>query len=188
MPNLLAATTTKPAPVTETPVAAATEAAPLVETPPVVPAPDSSTIAPTAPAPDTSTTALTVQHVEAAAPAIQPVVAEGRTELSNGIYAVRSGDTIRVFFDTPEARTRRPEKFEQVVRATLPAVHGTMADSMLARIGIDSLVGAADLLTDLPSRGIQLRSADGREIALYPETRPGRDGPLVVAYRVVTPR
>src|SRR5688500_6132918 len=39
------------------------------------------------------------------APAVVPVVPEGRTELAGGIFALRSGDTVTVHFDTPEART-----------------------------------------------------------------------------------
>ena len=116
------------------------------------------------------------------------VVADGRTELDAGMYAIRSGDTVTVYFDTPEARTRRPEKFERIVRATLPAIHGSTAHSILAAVAPGTLVGAADLLNDLPTRGVHLRSADGRALSLWPETRAGRDGPLVVSYRSVLSR
>ena len=117
-----------------------------------------------------------------------PVVADGRTELEGGMYAIRSGDTVTVYFDTPEARTRRPEKFEQIVRATLPAIHGSTAESILGAVPPGSLVGAADLLNDLPTRGVHLRSTDGRALSLWPETRAGRDGPLVISYRSVLAR
>ena len=117
-----------------------------------------------------------------------PAVADGRTELEGGMYAMRSGDTVTVYFDTPEARTRRPEKFEQIVRATLPVIHGSTAQSILGALPPGALVGAADLLTDLPTRGVHLRSTDGRALSLWPETRAGRDGPLVVSYRSVLAR
>jgi hypothetical protein len=117
-----------------------------------------------------------------------PIVADGRTELEGGMYAIRSGDTVTVYFDTPEARTRRPEKFEQIVRATLPAIHGSTAESILGAVPPGALVGAADLLNDLPTRGVHLRSTDGRALSLWPETRAGRDGPLVISYRSVLAR
>ena len=121
-------------------------------------------------------------------PALAPIVAEGRTELSAGVFVVRSGETVTVYFDTPEARTRRPEKFEQIVRATLPAVHGKAADALLAAVAPGALIGAVDLVNELPTSGLHLRSSDGRTLSLYPETRPGRDGPLVVAYRATPSR
>ena len=121
-------------------------------------------------------------------PALDPIVAQGRTELHDGIYALRSGDTVTVHFDTPEARTRRGEKFEQIVRATLPATHGAAAVELLAATPSGDLVGARDVVAELPARGIHLRTTDGRELSIWPETRPGRDGPLVVAYRAIRPR
>ena len=119
---------------------------------------------------------------------LAPVVAQGRTELTGGMFAVRSGDTVTVHFDTPEARTRRPEKFEQIVRTTLPQVHGAAAQTLLGSIAPGSLIGAVDLVNELPVRGLHLKGRDGRTISLWPETRPGRDGPLVVAYRAVPSR
>lgn len=118
---------------------------------------------------------------------LQPIVSEGRTDLQNGIYALRSGDTVTVHFDTPEARTRRPEKLEQIVRATLPQVHGRAAGSMLAGIAGGTLVPAGDS-TEVPIRTISLRGPNGEALSLLPQTRPGRDGPLVVAYRVTPAR
>ena len=123
-----------------------------------------------------------------ASASIPPIVAAGRTELAGGMFAVRAGDTVTVHFDTPEARTRRPEKFEQIVRATLPAVHGSAAQRLLASIAPGSLIGAIDLVNELPTRGLHLRGSDGRSLSLWPETRPGRDGPLVVAYRATPSR
>jgi hypothetical protein len=121
-------------------------------------------------------------------PPLQPIVAQGRTELRNGIYALRSGDTVTVHFDTPEARTRRPEKFEQIVRATLPDVHGAAADSILATIATGNLLGPNERVIDESTRPIALRGRDGQTLSLRPQTRPGRDGPLVIAYQVIPAR
>jgi hypothetical protein len=99
------------------------------------------------------------------------------------MFAVRKGDTVTVRFDTELARTRRPDKFEQIVRATLPQVHGALADSLLAKLPAGDLVRHGDLLTELPLRGIRLAAPNGMTMTVWPETRPGRDGPLVVAYR-----
>ena len=40
---------------------------------------------------------------------------------------------VTVLFDTELMRTRRPEKFERVVRETLGAIYGRRADSVLAK-------------------------------------------------------
>jgi len=114
---------------------------------------------------------------------LAPVVPEGRTELRDGMYAMRAGDTVRVVFDGIMTRTRRRDKFELTVRNTLPAVYGARGDSLLARVRPGELTGGGDLVAELPTRGIRLSLADGATLALWPETRPGRDGPLVVSYR-----
>ena len=123
-----------------------------------------------------------------ATPAIVPVVPEGRTELAGGMFALRSGDTVTVHFDTPDARTRRPERFEQLVRSTLPLAYGAAAEALLASVAPGALVGAVDLVTELPTRGLHLRASDGRALSIWPETRPGRDGPLVISYRATLAR
>jgi hypothetical protein len=107
----------------------------------------------------------------------------GRTDLSDGMFAERKGAEVRVHFDTETARTRRRDKFESVVRRTLPAVYGSRADSILAAVPEGEVAYGGDLLTELPARGIQLPASGGWAITLWPETRPGRDGPLVVSYR-----
>ena len=111
------------------------------------------------------------------------MVAEGETPLADSMIAVRKGDMVTVRFDTELSRTRRPEKFEQIVRATLPQVLGPLADSLLARLPIGDLARHGDLLTELPERGIRLAAPNGLTLIVWPETRLGRDGPLVVAYR-----
>jgi len=114
---------------------------------------------------------------------VQPRVAEGRTELRDSMFVVRSGDGMTVHFDTRDMRTRRAEKFEWIVRSTLPRLYGPSVDSVLATIPVGQLVVGADLLSELPTRGVFVRVADGSTIGIWPETRPGQDGPLVVNYR-----
>ena len=111
------------------------------------------------------------------------IVREGRTTLPDSIIAERGGDSVIVDFDTPTARTRRRDKFEDVVRRTLPLVYGATVDSVLRSIPAGGIVGGVDLLTELPRRGAHLKVAAGWTLDLWPETRPGQDGPLVVGYR-----
>ena len=176
------ATMTESAPAAGALPAAQPAATEPASTPVTVPPPES----PASPASAPPAPAAPVVAAPAP-PILQPVVAEGRTELQNGIYALRRGDTVTVHFDTPEARTRRPEKFEQIVRATLPAVHGATAQSILATIATGDLVGPGATITE-PRDAIALRGNDGRTLSVVPQTRPGRDGPLVVAYRVTQSR
>lgn len=131
----------------------------------------SPTRGPASPAPD----------ARAAAP-LSIRVPEGRSDLPDSLIAERAGDSVVVDFDTPMTRTRRRDKFESVVRRTLPLVFSAPMDSVLRTIPEGAIVGGADLLTDLPKRGVHLRVADGWALDLWPETRPGQDGPLVVSY------
>ena len=114
-----------------------------------------------------------------------PRAAEGRTALRTaGAYATRAGDVVTVTFDGAMSRTRRADKFERIVRATLPEVYGDAGAIVLAAVKPGTLVTAAALTTELPRHGVRLAHPDGGALTLWPETRPGRDGPLVVAYRV----
>ncbi len=131
-----------------------------------------------------------VPPVRAAAPAaaLIPMVPEGTSQLADSMLVVRQGDTMLVHFDTELGRTRRPEKFDAIVRATLVQIYGPSAETLLATVTPGSIAREGDLLAELPTRGIRLRSEDGSTLALWPITRPGRDGPLVVSYRaIVTP-
>lgn len=160
-------------------------------------------------APSAASTALadsTIQPISAAAPVsvvrpdstarsavpasstITPVVPQGRTELHDSIFVERRGDTVFVHFDTSPARTRRADKFESVVRETLRTVYGAIADSALATVPAGRLAMPNELVTTLPTKGIHLTAARGARIGVWPETRPGRDGPLVVAYRTIVER
>jgi hypothetical protein len=117
------------------------------------------------------------------APELAPVIGEGQSELPDGIVAVRGGAEVKVFFDKPLTRTRRPEKFETIVRATLPQIYGAAADSALAVIPVGALVPREGLLTELPARGLTIPVRKGVTLRVWPETRPGEAGPLIVRYR-----
>ena len=129
--------------------------------------------------------AMAVSRPAAAGMKVAPVVPVGGTALRDSMVADRAGDTVRVRFDLELSRTRRPEKFEAIVRSTLPQVYGAAVDSALRALPEGAVARAGDLVTTLPEQGFHIPLAGGRMIAVWPETRPGRDGPLVVAYRAV---
>ena len=114
-----------------------------------------------------------------------PMVPEGTSPLDDSVKVVRQGDTMLVHFDTELGRTRRQEKFDAVVRATLVQIYGSAAEELLSTVPVGTIGRDGDLLAELPTRGIRLRAGDGSTLALWPITRPGRDGPLVVSYRAV---
>lgn len=165
-------------PVMQQGVPAASTAAPVTDT----------AVRPTTVAGSASSTGAVVESTPtnsvSASAAITPIVPQGRTDLRDSTFAVRSGDTVVVHFDTSPLRTRRADKFETVVRQTLPAVLGARADTLLGAIPAGKLAAPNELVTVLPTKGIHLSAPNGTRLVLWPETRPGRDGPLVVAYRV----
>jgi len=122
-------------------------------------------------------------------PAVRPIIGEGRTELGDSVFAERAGSDVTVHFDTELLRTRLDEKFERIVRMTLPKVYGPEVGARLDSVSPGQFVRGGDLLTDLPTKGIALAlPARGRTLMLYPMTRPGQDGPLVIAYRATVLR
>jgi hypothetical protein len=141
-----------------------------------------------------SVTTVAVADGEPAAPApatspepkgLQPTITEGRRDLIDSIYAVREGTDVTVHFDTETLRTRFDWKFEGVVRATLPLIYGQDVRVALDSIPTGTFVRGGGLLTDLPERGIPLAVGEHR-IRVWPITRPGRDGPIVVGYRATS--
>ena len=114
-------------------------------------------------------------------PALQPIIAEGRRELGDSMFAVREGRQVTVHFDTDSLRTRFDWKFEGVVRATLPILFGPEVQAALDSIP-QSYLARGGLLTELPQRGIPLKLGT-KTLRVWPITREGRDGPLVVGYR-----
>lgn len=117
-------------------------------------------------------------------PPFSPVVLQGQSTLRDGLTAVRADSLVTVSFDMPMVRTRIAAKFERLVRTTLPAVYGRSIDSVLSRIPEGGIAAQGDLVSELPTRGVRIPVNAEWTIALYPETRPGLDGPLVVRYRV----
>lgn len=116
---------------------------------------------------------------------LAPTIGEGRTSLRDGIVAERRDDEIIVHFDTPAARTRRPEKFEGILRATLPQIFGAAVDSALGTMPAGTVVPPQGLTTELPTHGLYVPLPGGPTLRIWPETRPGQEGPLVVRYRVL---
>ncbi|MDB4877788.1 MAG: hypothetical protein JWM41_4234 [Gemmatimonadetes bacterium] len=115
---------------------------------------------------------------------LMPVVPPGESPLVDGVTATRVDSMVMLSFDTPSNRTRIPEKFEQFVRSTLPAVYGHGVDSVLAKLPRGGIARQGNLLSQLPSSGVRIPISEAWMIRLYPETRQGQDGPLVVRYRV----
>jgi hypothetical protein len=113
-----------------------------------------------------------------------PVLPQGQSSLPQGPTALRTDSLVTVSFDTPMIRTRIPAKFERLVRSTLPAVYGRSIDSVLSKIPEGGIARQGDLVSELPTRGVRIPVNSDWAITLYPETRPGQDGPLVVRYRV----
>lgn len=147
---------------------------------------ETSTVIASAGAPDT--TSSTVQRPAVPAPAavprpvLRPTIPEGRRELGDSMYAVREGASVSVHFDTETLRTRFDWKFEGVVRATLPLVYGDVTRAALDSIPSGTLVRGGDMLADLPTRGFPIAVGED-QLRVWPITRAGRDGPLVVGYR-----
>lgn len=112
-----------------------------------------------------------------------PVLAMGATSLPDGVTAVRTDSDVTVSFDQIMLRTRRPEKFESFVRQTLPTVYGPAVQASLAKIRDGGIASQGELLTELPARGVHVPLDGGWVLEVFPETRPGQDGPLVVRYR-----
>lgn len=112
----------------------------------------------------------------------------GRSGLRDSMYVERDADSAVVHFDTEMGRTRRRDKFETTVRATLPILYGPAVDSMLTALPEGAVTGNRDLVSEVAVHGVRLPVPSGGTLELWPVTRPGRDGLLVVGYRVrVTP-
>lgn len=154
---------------------------------PVTTAPTTRADSGTTPAALAAATVPKVAEKPAGAPTapFTPVVPRGESVLSDGVTMVRGdSDVVVVSFDTPMLRTRRPEKFEQFVRRTLAAIYGRPVSTALAAVPDGGIAAQGDLLTELPARGVHIPVNGNWAIHLFPETRPGQDGPLVIRYRV----
>jgi hypothetical protein len=119
----------------------------------------------------------------------QSAMADGRIALGDSVFAERAGSEVTVHFDNAIWRTRFEEKFERLVRNTLPALFGADAKAALDSVPPGQLVRGGDLIRDLPARGIPLaHPVDGQVLTIFPITRPGEAGPLVIAYRATLSR
>jgi len=116
-------------------------------------------------------------------PAIVPIIPAGESMLADGVVASRSDGIVTVSFDKPMIRTRIPDKFERFLRTTLPAIYGARIDSSLTRLPIGALARQGDLISVLPASGVRIPIDASWELRVFPETRPGVEGPLVVRYR-----
>lgn len=108
-------------------------------------------------------------------------VPPGRTALGRTVFVERAGDSAVVSFDEILTRTRRSAKFESLLRRTLPTVYGSWMDSVLRAIPEGRLV-PVPLIPDVVTTGIRIETGSGL-VVVFPDTRPGQDGPLVVRYR-----
>jgi hypothetical protein len=69
----------------------------------------------------------------------------------------------------------------------LPLVFGEDVRTALDSIPAGTFASTGDLVTQLPERGIPLKVGE-HTLRVYPVVRPGRDGPLVYAYRASVSR
>ena len=115
---------------------------------------------------------------------LHPIVPTGAAPLRDGMSTLRADSVVTVLFDTPGARTRIPEKFERLVRETLPAIYGRGVDSVLAKMPQGAIAKQGLLASELTANGVLIPIGNVWSIRVFPETRPGQDGPLVVRYRV----
>lgn len=164
------------------PVAAPTDSA----TVPIAQMDTATMISAQVPAPAAATPAAATPSAPKPADAapFASVLPHGESVLSEGVTVVRSDSDVVVAFDSPMMRTRRPDKFEQFVRTTLGTIYGQPASEALAKLPAGAISSQGDLLTELPTRGIRIPANGGWMFRLFPETRAGQDGPLVVRYRV----
>jgi len=156
------------------PVPIIDSSSPLMQAPPtpdvqVEPAAPTTATAPTAPAPPAPFT---------------PTILRGKTMLADSVVAIRSDSDIVVKFDRMTLRTRRPNKFEQLVRTTLESVYGAPAAEVIRKLPNGAIASQGDLINELPTRGISIPVDSAWVIRLFPETRMGKDGPIVIRYRV----
>lgn len=188
-------TTTRPASPSESAAKTtddtAAAAAPAATTAPAADSviPQGGTAATSAPTPANATvtsapTTPVAPSASAAVPPVTPTIGVGVTALGGGATATRSDTAVLVAFDTPELRTRTPEKFERFLRTTLAQIYGRQVETQLASIPLGKITAQGNLLYELPTRGIRLPAEAGWHLEVFPEIRPGDEGPLVVRYRV----
>jgi hypothetical protein len=115
-------------------------------------------------------------------------IVEGRSSLTDSIYATRSGDSVVVNFDAQGYRTRRPDKLERSLRLTLPLVYGRSVTQSFDTVKAGDLVTSQDVIGELATTGMQIALDNGTIVHLRVLTRTGRDGPLAVGYVTLVER
>ena len=110
------------------------------------------------------------------------VLVEGQTQLTDSIYAIRSGDSVIVNFDRFGYRTRRSDKLETSLRATLPLIYGRSATAFIDTLKPGHLVTERDVVGTLATAGMLVTLDNGTEVRVRVLTRTGRDGELAIGY------
>jgi hypothetical protein len=162
------------------PKSAARPKAPVTKAPVVqqASAPATTTPAETTPAPAATPTPAPARPAARAG----FVLVEGRTQLTDSIYAIRTGDSVIVSFDAYGFRTGRATKLEGTLRLTLPLVFGKMATAGLDTLQANQLVTNRDVTGALATTGMQVVLGNGAIARIRTLVRVGRDGPLAVGY------
>ena len=109
------------------------------------------------------------------------VLLEGRSQLSDSVVALRSGDSVIVNFDAFGYRTRRASKFESSLRQTLPLVYGKGATASMDTMA-GEIVTNHDVVGALARDGMRYTLDNGVGIRIRVLTRVVSDGPIAIGY------
>jgi hypothetical protein len=110
------------------------------------------------------------------------VLVEGRTQLTDSIFAVRTGDSVVVNFDAYGYRTRRSDKLETSLRTTMPLVFGKSATAFIDTLADGGLVTTKDVVGDLATNGMRVKLDNGATARIRVLTRIVSDGPIAIGY------
>ena len=148
------------------------------------PAPADSIVQQAAPAPVAVTTPPAPVTEPAAGPVTRAgfVIVEGRTQLTDSVYAIRTGDSVIVNFDAFGFRTRRSSKLEQSLRLTLPLVFGKMATASVDTTPAGAFVTERDVIGVLAKNGMRVKLDNGATAHIRVLTRIVSDGPIAIGY------
>ena len=134
-------------------------------------------------APNPSTTPAPAPVVTTPAPRGGFVIVEGRTQLSDSVFAVRTGDSVIVNFDAYGYRTRRSTKLEISLRETLPLVFGRMATASIDTVSAGAFVADRDVIGELARDGMRVKLDNGAVAHIRVLTRIVSDGrPIAIGY------
>jgi hypothetical protein len=110
------------------------------------------------------------------------VLVEGRSQLTDSVYAIRTGDSVLVNFDAYGFRTRRSDRIEQSLRLTLPLVFGKAATASVDTLVAGELVTEHDVIGALAKEGMRLKLDNGATAHIRILTRVVSDGPIAIGY------